>query len=90
MRTPLCSIEQKINKKRYQVNRARPVTTRHRQPDASLMTKIATFAAVALIATLVAGFVQVVPVASALEIANSYEIAGVSANQKVRCIMPPA
>jgi len=53
-------------------------------------TKIASFAAVALITTLVAGFVQVAPVTQAFDTPNSQDIASVSASQKVRCIMPPA
>ena len=57
------------------------------------MTKIASIAAAALTAALVSGFVQFAPVAQALTqaaIAESNNIATVSASQKVRCIMPPA
>jgi hypothetical protein len=57
------------------------------------MTKIASIAAIALTAALVAGFVQFAPVAQALTQAatlDSNQAAPMSASQKTRCMMPAA
>jgi hypothetical protein len=59
------------------------------------MTKVASFAAVALTAVLVSGFAQFAPIAQALTQAaadsqNRQDRAYLSASQVVRCTMPPA
>jgi hypothetical protein len=66
------------------------------KPGAKIMTKIASFAAIALTAVLVSGFVQFAPIAQALtqtvaaDSQNRQDRAHMSASQVVRCTMPPA